>query len=77
MAKVNIRQTDPVRYARVAAEQDALKKTYGSQMQIARLCPYCGHKVEHLCRGTHSGAYTKCPNCGETVFFPPVTLRRA
>ena len=45
MPKVNVRQTDPVRHARVAAEQDALKKTYGSQMQIARLCPYCGHKV--------------------------------
>ncbi len=70
MPRVNIRQTDPVRYAQVAAEQEMLKQTYSSQMQIARLCPYCSHKVEVLCRGTHSGAYSKCSNCGETVFFP-------
>lgn len=70
MPRVNIRQTDPVRYAQVAAEQEMLKQTYSSQMQIARLCPYCSHKVEVLCRGTHRGAYSKCSNCGETVFFP-------
>lgn len=76
MPRVNVRQTDPDRYARVTAEQEALKNTYSSQMRIARLCPYCDHKVEVLCRGTHSGSYSKCPNCGESVFFPPISFRR-
>ena len=77
MPRVNIKQADPVRYAQVAAEQEELKRTYSSQMQVARLCPYCGHKVAVLCRGTHSGSYAKCPSCGEHVFFPPITFRRA
>ncbi len=77
MAKVNVREADPARYAQAAAEQEALKKIYSSTIQIARLCPYCGHKVEILCRGTHSGTYMKCPNCGEIVFFPPITFRLA
>lgn len=77
MPRVNIKQVDPVRYAQVAAEQEELKRAYSSQIKVARLCPYCGHKVEVLCRGTHSGTYTKCPNCGENVFFPPISFRRA
>ena len=77
MPRVNIKQVDPARYAQITAEQDELKRTYSSQVQIARLCPYCNHKVEVLCRGTHGGSYIKCPACGETVFFPPITFRRA
>lgn len=77
MPRVNIKQVDPVRYAQVAAEQEELKRAYSSQIKVARLCPYCGHKVEVLCRGTHSGTYTKCPNCGEDIFFPPISFRRA
>lgn len=76
MAKVNIRISDPVRYAQVAAEQAELKKAYSSQMRLARLCPFCEHKIEILCRGSHSGTYTKCTNCGEDVFFPPVSFRK-
>lgn len=76
MARVNIRTSDPARYAQVAAEQEELKRIYSSQLRIARLCPYCEHKIEILCRGSHSGSYTKCSNCGENVFFPPVTFRR-
>ncbi len=77
MAKINVKETNPDHYAQAAAEQEALKRTYSSTIQIARLCPFCGHKVEILCRGTHSGAYTKCSNCGESIFFPPITFRMA
>lgn len=75
MAKKNIRNSDPARYARVAAEQEALRSAYSSQMRVARLCPYCDHKIEILCRGTHGGSYNRCPNCGEQVFFPPISFR--
>lgn len=77
MPKINAREIDPTHYAQAAAEQAALKRAYSSTIQIARLCPYCGHKVEILCRGTHSGTYIKCSNCGEVVFFPPIAFRRA
>lgn len=77
MARINIRQADPTRYTQVQAEQQALKNAHSSLMRIARLCPYCDHKVEVLCRGTHGGSYSKCQNCGEDVFFPPVSFRRA
>ncbi|MCI8810643.1 MAG: hypothetical protein HFF84_11125 [Oscillibacter sp.] len=76
MSKRNIRQSDPAHYARVSVEQEELRKRYSSQICMARLCPFCGHKVEILCRGTHSGTYIKCPNCGEEIFFPPVSFRR-
>lgn len=77
MPRVNVKESDPTRYAQVAAEQELLKRKYSSTMQIARLCPFCSHKVEILCRGTHSGAYTKCPNCAEPIFFPPIAFRLA
>lgn len=75
-AKINIRERDPQHYAQVKQEQAELKHTYSSSMRLARLCPFCDHKVEVLCRGTHSGTYAKCPNCGEDIFFPPVSFRR-
>lgn len=77
MRKINIKQADPARYAQVQAEQQQLKDAHSSSMHIARLCPYCDHKVEILCRGIHSGTYLKCPNCGEDIFFPPVSFRLA
>lgn len=77
MYKVNVKATDPARYSKVLAEQEDLKKTYASSITMARLCPYCNHKIEILCRGTHGGCYSKCPNCGENVFFPPVSFRLA
>ena len=77
MARINVKDSDPVRYAQVLAEQQALKQAHSSSVRLARLCPFCDHKIEVLCRGTHSGTYSKCPNCGEDIFFPPVTFRRA
>ena len=76
MPKINIKESDPVRYAQVRAEQEALEKALSTTVKMARFCPYCSHKIEILCRGTHSAAYVKCPNCGEDTFFPPVSFRR-
>ena len=77
MARINVKESDPERYAQVRAEQQALEKAHFSSVRLARLCPYCDHKVEVLCRGTHSGTYVKCSHCGEDIFFPPVSFRRA
>lgn len=77
MARINVKESDPARCAQVKAEQQALEKAHSSLVRIARLCPYCDHRIEVLCRGVHSGTYLKCPNCGENIFFPPVSFRRA
>lgn len=77
MYKVNVKTQNPAYYAQVTAEQEALKQTYSSSMTMARLCPYCQHKIEILCRGSHGGCYTRCSSCGEQVFFPPVSFRMA
>ena len=46
---------NPVRYARVKAEQDRLQaeRARSSSITIARLRPYCNHNIEVLSRGTH------------------------
>lgn len=77
MSRVNIKESEPVRYAQVKAEQIALHQQYGSQMKIARMCPYCQHRVEMLLRGQHGAAMIKCPHCGEDVLFPPISFRTA
>ena len=40
-----------------------------SSMTMARLCPYCEHKIEVLARGNHGYSFVKCPNCGESLEF--------
>ena len=76
MHKINIREMDPVRYARVKEEQETLRKQFNGAV-IARLCPYCGHKIEMLYHGNHGACFTKCPRCGEDVTLPPVSFRMA
>lgn len=75
MPRVNIRERNPARYASVQAEQDRLRKQYSSLYTVARICPFCDHKIEILYRGSHGSANIKCPNCGEEVLFPPVEFR--
>lgn len=75
MPKINIREVDPVRYAKVKAEQEQLSAQCSTLMTIARLCPYCGHKMTMLCRGNHNYSKEKCSNCGENVVFPPISFR--
>lgn len=76
MARINMKESNPSRYAQVRAEQEALQKEFSGQL-IARICPYCGHKIELLYRGSHGAASIKCANCGEYVTFPPVAFRMA
>lgn len=76
MPRINIREANPGYYAQVQAEQEQLRKQYLGQ-RIARLCPYCGHKIEVLYRGSHGACSVRCSNCGEEVTFPPVVFRMA
>ena len=50
MPRYNIRTENPVRYAQVKAEQDRLRAecARSSSITLARLCPYCDHKIEIL-----------------------------
>lgn len=66
---------DPQHYAQVRAEQEELQRKYATHITMARLCPYCEHKVEVLCKGSHGASFIKCPKCSESVFFPPVVFR--
>ena len=79
MPRHNIREENPIRYAQVKAEQEKLRAecARNSSMTMARLCPYCEHKIEVLARGNHGSSFVKCPNCGESVGFPPVSFRLA
>lgn len=45
MPRVNIKEKDPVHYAKVKAEQDELSKQCSSKMTMARICPYCQHII--------------------------------
>lgn len=77
MAKLNIRERDPQKYEAVKAEQDRLSKLCGSQIKVAKICPHCGHTVSYICKGTHAYTQEKCPSCGESVTFPPISFRRS
>ena len=62
----------------VKAEQEELKLQFSMAAfgtSVARLCPYCEHKIEILYRGEHGPSRAKCPNCGEEVVFPPIAFR--
>ena len=77
MAQVDPTVYDPERYAAVKKEQDKLRHRCQGLMTLVRICPYCEHKVESVSRGHHSYTFTKCPNCGEEIIFPPVSFRLA
>lgn len=78
MARLDVKTQDPERYAQVKAEQEELKLQFSMAVfgtSVARLCPYCEHKIEILYRGEHGPSRAKCPNCGEEVVFPPIAFR--
>ena len=77
MPKVNVRETNPVLYAKVKSEQDKLREDCTARITVARLCPYCGHKITTIYKGNHGYATEKCVNCGENVIFPPISFRMA
>lgn len=75
MPRVNVRTQSPERYNQVRQEQERLIEQFACRTTLARLCPYCEHKVAVICRGSHGAMYVKCDKCGEDVFFPPVSFR--
>ena len=92
MAKFNAKENDPERYARVKEEQAKLQTRCKSELKeeqaklqtrckselrLARLCPYCDYKLSIAIKGEHSWTSEKCPNCGEVVYFPPISFRKA
>lgn len=76
MQKINAQQLDPVRYAKVRAEQDSLKKQAEGKLKMIRLCPFCEHRIESVAQGSHGYVIIKCPHCGEEVIFPPLSFRK-
>lgn len=76
MPKVDIKKENPELYERVSKEQRALREKC-SHYKVARLCPYCGHKVTTVYKGDHGYSDEKCTNCGENVLFPPISFRMA
>ena len=50
MPRYNPREGDPQRYARAMAQQSELRKQCAGQYTVARICPFCDHKVEILYR---------------------------
>ena len=77
MPRYDVSTKQPEHYARVKAEQELLRRQYRSGLMTARICPYCGFKIEMLARGHHDPSQLKCSNCGEDVIFPPIQCRRA
>ena len=76
MPKCKLKEENPALYRRIKAEQDALKDECPSAgLLLARICPYCGQKIELLSRGNHSSVWLKCPDCGEEISFPPIYFR--
>ena len=63
MPRYNIQEKDPDRYAKVKAEQEQLRAecARNSSMTMARLCPYCEHKIEILLRGIHGYSFLNAP----------------
>ena len=80
MARLDVRTQNPERYAQVKAEQEELKIQFSMAAfgtSVARLCPYCEHKIEILYRGAHGPSRAKCPNCGEKLEFDLSDLANA
>ncbi len=76
MQKIDVQKQDPEHYALVKSEQDKLRKQCAGRMVIARLCPYCKHKIDEAVQGIHGYTFAKCERCGECVIFPPMSFRR-
>lgn len=77
MPKTNPKAEDPERYKQVKEQQQALFNQCNTKMTMARICPYCRHRIAIVFSGTHSFTQDKCPNCGEDVIFPPVCFKLA
>lgn len=77
MQRIDIQKTDPVRYAKVKAQQDRLREQCEGTPTVIRVCPYCKHKIAEVVQGNHGFCFAKCERCAEDVIFPPVCFRMA
>lgn len=59
MAKVDVQRANPELYEQVKSEQNKMKTHCRAQMKVARLCPYCGHKITTIYKGSHGYADEK------------------
>lgn len=56
--------------------QNRIMEEIAGKPSLARMCPFCKHKVETLYKGEHGYSEKPCPNCGRIVYFSPVKFRR-
>ena len=75
--RFSVRAYDPARYAAVKQQQDALKDQCKGLLTVARICPYCNHRINDVAKGDHGYTFAKCPHCKEEVIFPPIHFRLA
>ena len=77
MAKFNAKENDPERYARVK-ERNRLSCRHGASQSCDWLaCVRIATITVYAIKGEHSWTSEKCPNCGEVVYFPPISFRKA
>lgn len=75
MQYIDIKKKDPAHYAAVKAMQEKMINQCSMGVKLAKLCPYCMHKIEIIQSGSHGASHVKCPHCKEEVFFPPIFFR--
>ena len=73
--RFQVQRTDPAKYAAVKRQQDTLREQCQGVLKVARICPYCNHRVDDVAKGDHGYSFTKCPHCGEEIVFPPIHFR--
>jgi len=74
MARLNIKEKDPIRYSIIKEKQDELKKQMIGVPSSMVECPYCRHSVYRIFEGKHSAIQAKCDRCGEEFLFTPVSF---
>ena len=60
----------------ISARQSASWAILRGGPVVARVCPYCLHKVAYAFAGYHAPERVKCASCGEEVILPAVSVRR-
>ncbi len=77
MAKYDIRQRNPARYAAASTRQAELRHRYAGLLTKEVLCDYCDHPIGIYVKGTHGPTELKCQKCGEITIVEPISFRLA
>lgn len=77
MQRIDIESSNPAHYKKVKATQDEMRQKCEGMLTVARLCPYCRHKVLEAAQGFHGYIFTKCEKCGYDIILPPLSFRIA